>query len=61
MRREQAAGSLRDDLAPEAIGRFLGVVFDGLVIHRAAGFDPSLDVVRALLHDALAPRPERRR
>ncbi len=60
MRREQAAGALRDDLEPEAIGRFLGVVFDGVVIQRAAGFDPGLDVVRALVRDALAPRASER-
>ena len=52
---QQTAGELRADLDPMQIGRFLGVVLDGLVMQRAAGFDPPTDVVLGLLHDALAP------
>jgi TetR/AcrR family transcriptional regulator, transcriptional repressor of aconitase len=55
MRSQQAAGELRSDLDPEQIGRFLGVVFDGLVMQRAAGFEPPTDVVLGLVRDALGP------
>ena len=56
MRADQEAGLLRNDLEPEEIGQYLGVIFDGLVLHRAAGFDPPLDSVLALVRDTLAPR-----
>ena len=56
MRADQEAGLLRNDLEPEEIGQYLGVIFDGLVLHRAAGFDPPLDSVLALVKDTLAPR-----
>lgn len=60
MRGEQEAGELRSDLDPDQIGRFIGVVLDGLVMHRAAGFDPPVDVVLSLLRDALGPAKVRR-
>ena len=56
MRADQEAGLLRNDLEPEEIGQYLGVIFDGLVLHRAAGFDPPLDSVLTLVKDTLAPR-----
>ena len=56
MRADQAAGTLRDDLEPEQIGQFVGVILDGLVIHLAAGFDPPLESVLSLVKDTLAPR-----
>mgnify|MGYP005853683415 CR=1 FL=1 len=37
--RGQRSGALRADVAPEEIGRFLGVVFDGIVVQRALGFE----------------------
>ena len=55
MREDQAAGVLRSDLDPEQIGGFLGVVFDGVALHRAAGYDPPLEVVLDLVRDALDP------
>ena len=61
MREEQSSGALRADLEPEDIGRFLGVIFDGLVLHRAAGYDPPLDVVLDLVRDALGPVKARTR
>jgi AcrR family transcriptional regulator len=64
MKNEQAAGELRADVDPEEIGKFLGVVFDGLAVQRAAGYDPPLDAVLGFLRDALQPvkarRPARR-
>jgi TetR/AcrR family transcriptional regulator, transcriptional repressor of aconitase len=55
MREQQAAGELRADLEPEQIGRFIGVLFDGIAVHRAAGYDPPLDVLLLLVRDALGP------
>jgi len=59
MRDQQAAGELRADQEPEQIGSFLGVILDGLVMHRAAGFRPPVDVVLALVRDALRPPTQR--
>jgi AcrR family transcriptional regulator len=61
MREQQASGELRADLDPEQIGRFIGVVFDGVVVHRAAGYDPPLDALLVLVRDALRPVRGRRR
>ncbi len=55
MRAQQAAGELRADHDPDEIGSFLGIILDGLAMHRAAGFKPPVDVVLALVRDALAP------
>jgi len=55
MKDEQSSGTLRADLEPKEIGNFLGVVFDGLAVQLAAGYDPPVDVVLGLLRDALAP------
>lgn len=53
----QASGRLRDDVDREAIGRFLGVVLDGIVVQRALGFEaPDPDVVVRLVGDAIAAR-----
>ena len=56
MRADQEAGILRDDLEPEEIGQYIGVVLDGLVLHVAAGFAPPLEGVLGLVKDTLAPR-----
>jgi AcrR family transcriptional regulator len=60
----QADGSIRDDLTSEQIGRFLGVVLDGIVVQRGMGFEPpDPDVVVRLAEDAIrgARAPRRRR
>jgi TetR/AcrR family transcriptional regulator, transcriptional repressor of aconitase len=50
----QAAGSLRSDLDGEAIGRFLGLIVDGIVAQRAFGFDPpETALVLQLTRDAI--------
>jgi AcrR family transcriptional regulator len=36
----QAAGQLRDDVTADDLGRFFGVVLDGITVQRAFGFDP---------------------
>jgi AcrR family transcriptional regulator len=51
----QRAGQLRDDLEPEELGRFLGVVFDGIVTQRALGFDaPGRELVVKLLREGIS-------
>ena len=58
----QAEGSVRDDLTVDQLGRFLGLVVDGIVVQRGMGFDPpDADAVVVLAEDAIAPRGARRR
>jgi AcrR family transcriptional regulator len=58
----QQDGELRDDLEPDELGRFVGVVFDGIVTQRALGFDaPGRELVATLLREGIAGRPSRRR
>jgi AcrR family transcriptional regulator len=53
---QQAAGTMRDDVAWEELGRFTTAVLNGLAL-RLAGGDPfDIDAMLQLLHDALAPR-----
>jgi AcrR family transcriptional regulator len=51
-------GEIRDDLPLETVGRFLGVVFDGLAVQQGAGFGAPVDVEGTieLLRSALAPK-----
>src|SRR5206468_3962101 len=51
----RAGGELRSDLEPEQIGSFLGVIFDGMAVQRAAGYDPPVEVLLQLIADALRP------
>jgi AcrR family transcriptional regulator len=53
-----AAGEVRDDVPLETIGRFLGIVCDGLAVQLGAGFGGTVDVdgMLALLRSALAPK-----
>jgi AcrR family transcriptional regulator len=51
----QRSGELRGDVKSEEIGRFLGVVLDGIVVQRGLGFDaPDADLVVRLVRDAIA-------
>ena len=53
----QEAGSLRTDVDGDDIGRFLGVIVDGIVAQRAFGFDPpATDLVLRLTRDAIGGR-----
>jgi AcrR family transcriptional regulator len=52
----QASGELRDDVTPDAIGAFLGLLVDGVALQTSAGFPVELDPVLGLIRDALAPR-----
>ena len=54
----QGAGRLRSDVEPEDVGRFVGVIVDGLVVQRALGFEPpDRGLLIRLLNAALAPQP----
>lgn len=52
------AGEIRGDLPLDTIGRFLGIVFDGMAIQIGAGFGEPVDVdgTLELLRSALAPK-----
>ena len=50
----QAAKRLRSDVSVREIGQFLGVIFDGIVVQRALGFDaPDPELLRRLAADAI--------
>lgn len=52
----RADGTDRSDLTMESVGMFLGVVLDGLAVHRGAGFPIDVDGTLELVRSALAPR-----
>jgi AcrR family transcriptional regulator len=54
----QERGEIRDDLPLETIGRFLGLVFDGLAVQQGARFNAPIDLEGTieLLRSALAPK-----
>jgi len=57
----QAAGELRGDVGWETLGRFMGIVADGLAVRRASGFQT--DDAEALITvavSAIRPAAERR-
>ena len=54
--RLQAEGNIRDDLPFEEIGRFFGLVVDGVALHVSMGFPVDVEPVLALVRDAIAPR-----
>ena len=50
----QAAGELRADIDGDDIGRFLGIIVDGIASQRAFGFDaPPTDLLLRLTSDAI--------
>lgn len=52
----QAKGQIRDDLPFEAIGRFFGLVIDGVAVNMSMGFPVDVEPILALVQDAIAPR-----
>jgi AcrR family transcriptional regulator len=52
------AGEIRADVPLDTIGRFIGIVFDGLAIQLGAGFGDPIDLegTLELLRSALAPK-----
>ena len=54
--RLQAEGVIRDDLPLEHIGRFFGLIADGIALQTSAGFPVDVEPVLGLVRDAIAPR-----
>ena len=56
-RRLQETGEIRDDVSLDTLGRFLGIVFDGIAVQQAARFSSPIDVEGTieLLRAALRP------
>lgn len=54
--RLQAGGQIRDDLPFDAIGRFFGLVIDGVAVNMSMGFPVDVEPVLTLVRDAIAPR-----
>jgi AcrR family transcriptional regulator len=52
----QARGELRSDLTVEQLGRFLGVVLDGIVSQTAFGERLDPEPIVTLVRDAIAPK-----
>ncbi|HEY0417196.1 MAG TPA: TetR/AcrR family transcriptional regulator [Gaiellaceae bacterium] len=54
----QERGEVRSDLPLQTLGRFLGIVFDGIAVQQAARFGSPIDVSGTieLLRSALAPK-----
>lgn len=59
----QRNGLLRSDISSTDIGRFLGLVLDGIAVQRALGWDaPPADLIVRLVGDAIdGPKAKRRR
>ena len=57
-RRLQESGEIRDDVPLDTLGRFLGIVFDGIALQQAARFSSPIDVEGTieLLRSAVAPK-----
>ena len=52
----QERGEIRDDVSADAIGKFLGVVVDGIALQTSAGFPVDVEPVLGLIRDAIGPR-----
>jgi AcrR family transcriptional regulator len=52
----QRRGELRGDLDAEQLGRFMGIVLDGIVVAVAAGVPVDVDPVIRLVSSAIAPQ-----
>jgi AcrR family transcriptional regulator len=52
----QAKGEVRSDLTLNTIGRFLGIVLDGLAVQQGARFGVDVDGTLELVRSALAPK-----
>ena len=57
-RRLQESGEIRDDVPLDTLGRFLGIVFDGIAVQQAARFSSPIDVdgTLELLRSAIRPK-----
>jgi len=53
----QAAGELRSDLTLNTLGRFLGVILDGLAVQQGSRFGIDVEGTIELVRSAVAPPP----
>lgn len=56
VREQQERGELRDDLSPDDIGRFLGLIIDGLVLNASVGAEYDLEALLKLIVAAIGPQ-----
>jgi len=56
VREQQARGELRTDVEADEIGRFLGLIMDGFVLHASVGADYDLDTLLKLIVGAIGPQ-----
>jgi TetR/AcrR family transcriptional regulator, transcriptional repressor of aconitase len=52
----QEQGEIRDDVPLEQIGRFVGLLIDGIAVQVSSGFPVDVEPVLELLEDAIAPQ-----
>ena len=53
---QQARGEIRTDVSIEQIGKFFGLVADGVALHASMGFPVDVEPILVLVRDAIAPR-----
>ena len=53
---QQARGEIRTDVSIEQIGKFFGLVVDGVALHTSMGFPVDVEPILTLVRDAIAPR-----
>jgi len=56
VREQQARGELRNDVDADEIGRFLGLIVDGLVLNASVGADYDLESLLKLIIGAIGPQ-----
>jgi AcrR family transcriptional regulator len=56
LERRRADGIERSDVSLESVGMFLGVVLDGLAVHRSAGVPIDVEGTLELVRSALTPK-----
>jgi TetR/AcrR family transcriptional regulator, transcriptional repressor of aconitase len=56
LERQRADGTQRSDVPLESVGMFLGVVLDGLAVHRGAGVPIDVEGTLEFVRAALAPK-----
>jgi TetR/AcrR family transcriptional regulator, transcriptional repressor of aconitase len=52
----QQSGELRDDVEAHEIGRFLGLILDGIAVQVSAGFPIEIEPLLKLISSAIAPQ-----
>jgi AcrR family transcriptional regulator len=52
----QRTGELRDDVSAEELGRFLGLILDGIAVQISAGFPIEIEPLLTLVSSAIGPQ-----